>query len=171
MLLFNRISPNNRVNYHYRCLDFDYSKPAEVEQPAAACLLVRREAFENCGGFDERFYPLWFEDVDLCLRLRKNGGKIVYTPEASFRHAGGHSVESITFAERQVYWYRNLLYYVQKHYSWAMGITIRGVLLLGVAMRLLADLVGLATPAGASARSERVRGYMSAAKLAFQSRR
>ena len=36
----------------------------DAEQPAAACLLVRRAAFDAVGGFDADFHPAWFEDVD-----------------------------------------------------------------------------------------------------------
>lgn len=171
MLTLNRLFPNNPVNRNYRCLDFDYQQPAEVEQPAAACLLVRRSSFEACGGFDERFFPLWFEDVDLCLRLRRQGGKILYVPEIAFQHAGGHSLESITFAERQVYWYRNLLYYVHKHFSWTTGVVIRAVLLCGVGLRIAAELPGLfqASPSRTPDPRGRVRAYLKAAKLAVTS--
>src|SRR5262249_10592861 len=44
-----------------------------VEQPAAAALALRRTALAAVGGFDERFYPAWFEDVDLARRLRVQG--------------------------------------------------------------------------------------------------
>lgn len=171
ILTLNRFFPRNPVNRNYRCLGFNYARAAEIEQPAAACLLVRRSSFEQCGGFDERFFPLWFEDVDLCLRLRQGGGRILYWPHVAFRHAGAHSLESITFSERQVYWYRNLLYYVRKHFSRGAGVAIRASLLLGVALRALAEsphLVGggaTRTPAP----RERVWAYVRAAKLSLLS--
>jgi N-acetylglucosaminyl-diphospho-decaprenol L-rhamnosyltransferase len=166
ILLINRLFPNNPVNRAYRCLDMDYSKPQPVEQPAGACLLVRRTAFEACGGFDESFTPVWFEDVDLCLRLRKRGN-ILYDPRISFEHAGGHSVETLTFSDRQVYWYRNLLYYVGKHFPWKTGIAIRASLLCGIALRILAELPSAFTGGRARAPRERVWGYLKAAKLSF----
>jgi GT2 family glycosyltransferase len=51
----------------------------------AACLMTRREVFEEVGGFDEKF-PLDFGDVDYCLRLRRAGYRIVYTPYAQLYH-------------------------------------------------------------------------------------
>jgi len=169
ILALNRCFPNNPVNRNYRCLDFDYRRPAEIEQPAAACLLVRRRSFEHCGGFDERFYPLWFEDVDLCLRLRRQGGKILYLPDFVFQHAGGHSLDSITFSERQVYWYRNLLYYVSKQFPWTIGVALRAALFCGVGLRIAAELPGLfrGLQPGAHHRGERIGAYVKAAKLAF----
>jgi GT2 family glycosyltransferase len=62
---------------------------AEVEQPAGACLLVRREAFERCGGFDERYW-FWYEDVDLARRLHERG-RLLHVPGAVFRHHGGET--------------------------------------------------------------------------------
>lgn len=170
ILLLNRLFPRNPVNRKYLCLDFDYGQPGEVEQPAGACLLVRRNSFESCGSFDERFFPLWFEDVDLCLRLRRQGGKILFWPRVTFRHAGGHSLESLTFSERQVYWYRNLLYYVQKHFPRRTGVVIRAVLLCGVGLRIVAELPGLLrlSRTGTPARGERMCAYLKAAKLSFQ---
>jgi N-acetylglucosaminyl-diphospho-decaprenol L-rhamnosyltransferase len=169
ILLLNRLFPRNPVNRKYRCLDFDYERAGEVEQPAGACLLVRRASFEACGSFDERFFPLWFEDVDLCLRLRRGGGKILYCPLLSFRHAGAHSIPSLTFSERQVYWYRNLLYYVQKHFPRKTGVAIRAVLLCGVALRMIAELPGLLgiSKTRTTARGERMWAYLKAAKLSF----
>src|SRR5208283_3241408 len=85
-VLVNQLWPGNPVNRRYRCLDADYSQPQEIEQPAGACLAIARETWDEVGGFDEQFYPVWFEDVDLCKRLLERGGKIVYCPTARFRH-------------------------------------------------------------------------------------
>ncbi|HHQ49440.1 MAG TPA: glycosyltransferase family 2 protein [Acidobacteria bacterium] len=54
----------------------------------AACLLLRKEAFQAVGGFDERFF-LYFEDVDLCLRLGAAGWRMVREPGAVVTHGGG----------------------------------------------------------------------------------
>ncbi len=54
------------------------------------------------------FFPVWFEDVDFCRRLRERGWKITYCPEAVFVHSGGHSVNRQPFRDRQIFWYRNL---------------------------------------------------------------
>jgi GT2 family glycosyltransferase len=51
-----------------------------------ACLLTRRDVFEEVGGFDEECLPVSFSDVDLCLKLRRAGYVIVYTPFARLYH-------------------------------------------------------------------------------------
>jgi O-antigen biosynthesis protein len=51
-----------------------------------ACLLTRRDVFEEVGGFDEECLPVHFNDVDLCLKMRRAGYVIVYTPFAKLYH-------------------------------------------------------------------------------------
>lgn len=51
-----------------------------------ACLMTRREVFQEVGGFDEEQLPVTFNDVDLCLKMRRAGYLIVYTPFAKLYH-------------------------------------------------------------------------------------
>ena len=115
-LLLNRIWPRNRVNRHYRCLDWDDSSRSIVEQPAGAFLMVRRAVWQELGGLDERFCPLWFEDVDFCRRIRDRGLSLYYVPEAVAKHTGGHSITTLPLEIRLNYWYRGLLRYSAKHF-------------------------------------------------------
>ena len=66
-----------------------YVGRASVEQDlscvTAACVAVRREAFEELNGFDERF-AIAFNDVDFCIRLREKGWRIIWTPEVEHYH-------------------------------------------------------------------------------------
>jgi N-acetylglucosaminyl-diphospho-decaprenol L-rhamnosyltransferase len=142
ILLLNRLWPANPLNRDYRCLDLDYAKRQQVDQPAGACLAVRREAWTNIGGFDERFFPIWFEDVDLCRRLRAHNWKILYSPAATFLHSGGHSVSRLSLGDRQVFWYRNLLRYWRKHESRTAVAGLRAIITLGMGLRSFATLVG-----------------------------
>ena len=58
----------------------------ELSAVTAACMLVRRSAYLEAGGFDEENLKVAFNDVDFCLRLRQRGYRIVYTPYAEFHH-------------------------------------------------------------------------------------
>jgi GT2 family glycosyltransferase len=67
--------------------DGNWTEPRDVAYCSAACLLVRRTAFAELGGFDPRFFPAYFEDADLCLRLWRGGSRVVYEPAARIVHA------------------------------------------------------------------------------------
>jgi GT2 family glycosyltransferase len=116
VLLLNRLWPNNPINRRYRALWLDSAKRAEVEQPAGAFLMIRREVWQELGGFDEKFHPLWFEDVDFCRRAVDRGYRFYYEPRAVAKHTGAHSVASLSVEMRRFYWYRSLLKYSAKHY-------------------------------------------------------
>ena len=58
----------------------------ELSAVTAACMLVRRKAYLEVGGFDEEHLKVAFNDVDFCLRLRQHGYRIIYTPYAEFYH-------------------------------------------------------------------------------------
>jgi GT2 family glycosyltransferase len=115
----NRIWPHNPVNWRFRCYDLCLNQrtPVEIEQPAGAFLMVRRDAWEHVGGFDEGFYPLWFEDVDFCLRLRQAQLRIFHVPAAVAAHTGAHSIRKIPLGLREIYWYGSLLRYASKHFT------------------------------------------------------
>ncbi len=142
VLGINRLWPSNPVNRAYRCLDVDLSRPAHVEQPPGAFFLVQRSAWEALGGMDERFWPLWFEDVDFLRRAALAGLAIRYVPEVWAYHWGGHSVQQLDAAIKIVWWYASLLTYVWKHFrpghAWAISLAI----LIGVAGRTVWSLAG-----------------------------
>jgi len=54
----------------------------------AACVLVRTVAFQEVGGFDDDFF-MYFEDVDLCIRLEEAGWRLAQDPRAIVTHVGG----------------------------------------------------------------------------------
>jgi len=141
-LLINQMWPGNAVNRRYRCLDADYSREQDVEQPAGACLAVNREAWQAVQGMDVGFYPVWFEDVDFCQRLLRSGAKIVYCPDARFHHSGAHSVGQLEFRNRQMFWYRNMARYADKHLGAVGALVLRLGIFVGMGLRMLASLFG-----------------------------
>lgn len=156
-LLVNRVWPTNRWNRSYRCLGMDYSRTQQVQQPAGACLAIKREAWQDVGGFDENFFPVWFEDVDFCRRLSDRGWKVLYCAEAIFRHSGGHSVNKLRCDDRQLYWYSNLLRYFQKHHGAIACVVLRVAITLGMLMRSLAVVLGIKPHS--TGRREALRAY------------
>lgn len=137
----NRIWRGNPVNRNYRCLDDALTSPCDVEQPPAACLLVRRQAWLVCGGFDEAFFPVWFEDVDFCKRLDRLGWRIRFTPKFRAAHAGGHSFTSLGWGTRQLYWYGNLLRYSSRHFATPAKLAVCASVAVGLVPRVATGIV------------------------------
>lgn len=95
----------------------------EPDWVSASCLLARAEALRAVGGFDEDFF-LYEEDVDLCLRLRRAGWRIVHTPAAEVRHRLGSSTGQAPARTRLLYQRSHLLYY-RKHCGAAQTLGLR----------------------------------------------
>ncbi len=101
------------VRRRYLREDFDYRSPAEVDQVMGAALFLRREALEEVGFLDERFF-LYFEEVDLCRRLKSAGWEIWYNPRAAVVHYGGASFEQAAGRSR-LWLLESQLKYFRKH--------------------------------------------------------
>jgi GT2 family glycosyltransferase len=137
----NRIWPGNPWNKRYRYLGYDFSSPGVVEQPAGALLAFRREVWETLGGLDESYFPIWFEDVDFCLRAERKGYRAWYEPSVKAAHQGAHSISEVDKGCRVLYWYGSLLRYAAKHFREA---GFRGVcfsVMLGAVVRNVATLI------------------------------
>ena len=113
----------------------------EVDQPPAACLMVRRSALESTGGFDESFTPAWFEDVDLCKRIRNRGGRIMFQPSARFLHHGGFSLERLGYADFLKYYRKNQIRYFAKHHGQKAAGRVRMMIGAGMFLRSAVSIV------------------------------
>lgn len=161
-VLINRLWPRNPVNWRYRCMDLDLTVSSEVDQPAGAFLMFTRRAWLQTGGFDERFHPIWFEDVDFCKRVRDAGFKIFYHPGSVARHTGAHSISQIPLGNRVEYWYGSLLRYSIQHFSTAGKFLACLGVIIGSIFRLCFG--------GASHRTRAMlQSYRKVVTVAFQS--
>lgn len=102
--------------------------------------MFSRLAWQQCGGFDETFYPVWFEDVDFCRRLKDAGYAIWFEPASRAVHRGGHAVESLSFEQSRVYWYRSLLQYAARHFPPAKYRMVCVALVIGSLGRYLGEV-------------------------------
>jgi GT2 family glycosyltransferase len=72
-------------------LEWDFVR--DVDYCSASSLLIRRDVWEEVGGLDDRFHPAYHEDVDLCLRIRERGYRIVYEPRSKVIHHVSQSTD------------------------------------------------------------------------------
>ncbi|HZJ31173.1 MAG TPA: glycosyltransferase family 2 protein [Vicinamibacterales bacterium] len=84
--------------------------PTEVDWVSGACMLVRRDALASVGGFDERYFMYW-EDADLCRRLRDRGYTILYVPGSSAVHQVGQSSRTARASSIRAFHDSAYLYY------------------------------------------------------------
>jgi len=87
-------------------------KPLEVAWVSGAAMFVRKNIFEKKGGFDGKFF-MYFEDVDLCQRIKNAGYKIIYCPPFQVFHSGGESF--LEKREQKTSYYISQEYYFKKH--------------------------------------------------------
>lgn len=82
-----------------------------------ACnMLIKREVLTNIGNFDEEFF-FYFEDLDLCLRAKKAGYKIIYYPKATLWHGEGVSINQEDPRRKTTFYYQGMFRTLFKHAS------------------------------------------------------
>jgi len=101
----------------------------EVDWVIGACLLLRREALEQAGVLDNGYF-FFFEEVDLCYRLRQYNWSIVYLGAVAIVHLGGQSWAHVS-AQRLVWYYRGLLRFYRLHAARWRYLLLRGGVALG----------------------------------------
>lgn len=128
LLGLSRLLPRSRLFGAYRMTWFDYSHVAEVDQPMGTFLLMRRTVVEQIGMLDEAF-PIFFNEVDWCLRCKRAGWKIYFTPEVEIVHYGGASTTQVGAA---MAWEsrRGLLKFYAVHYPSARFRPLRTLIAL-----------------------------------------
>jgi len=162
LLLIDHVSPNNPGRRRARYANADRDAAFAVEQAAAAALAVQRSAFEEVGGFDEAFVPAWYEDVDLCERLGREG-VILYLPTSRFLHRGGASAARLGYDLFLPIFYGNALRYRRIRYGLPARLAYRALLAGGMILRLA--LLPL-RPAVPRPRREAARAYLRVLGLA-----
>ncbi|MGV1006981.1 MAG: glycosyltransferase family 2 protein [Dermatophilaceae bacterium] len=130
--LFGWVWPSNPWTAAYR-----RERGDPVEGPtgwlSGSCLLLRREAFEQVGGFDEGFF-MYFEDLDLCERIGRAGWDVVYVPEATVEHAGGHATQR--HRRRMAKAHHDSAYrYLSRRYAGLRYLPLRALLAVGLWLR------------------------------------
>lgn len=132
-LFLRKLAPRSRLLNAFYCGGFDHTYEREAEFLMGAVMLLRREAIDEVGGFDERFF-LFSEETDLCYRLRRAGWSVVFTPEAEFVHVGGVSTrpEWGRMYREQL---RGHLRFLAKHGSAAQAERARRLLVVALRLR------------------------------------
>lgn len=77
----HQFMPRDTVGYMFRCY-----VPQDLSAVTAACVMMKKSVFKEVGGLDEEHFKVAFNDIDLCMKIRKAGYLVVWTPYAEAYH-------------------------------------------------------------------------------------
>jgi N-acetylglucosaminyl-diphospho-decaprenol L-rhamnosyltransferase len=89
-------------------------RPADVDAVSGAFMLMRADALHQVGGFDQQFF-MYAEDIDLCMRMRCGGWRVIYWPHAAVTHLGGGSTDDDPFSMASAAAHRTVAPLIRKH--------------------------------------------------------
>lgn len=134
-----RLFPKNRFTTDYLMSDWDHATVRDVDWVSGAALLIRREALEVTGGFDDGFY-MYCEDVDLCYRAHEAGWRVVYFPDSVIYHIIGRSSDQVP--TRMTYeFHRSMYRFYRKHYVRRTPFYVRPLIVPGLLLRASGQIV------------------------------
>jgi GT2 family glycosyltransferase len=120
-----RLFPGNKAMRSYYMRDWDHADSREVDQPPAACFLIRKSAIDDVGLMDENML-LYFSDVDWSKRIHEAGYSTLYVADVRAFHAVGASTRKLSAAV--LLYHRDRVTYYRKYFG------LRGVLICKIAM-------------------------------------
>jgi N-acetylglucosaminyl-diphospho-decaprenol L-rhamnosyltransferase len=138
VLEVHALAPGSRWVRRFYYEDRDLTRDAEVDTVSGSVMMLRAEAFEAVRGFDEGF-RMYFEETDLCRRLRDGGHSVAFCPAARAVHRHGASTRQTSV--RQVEYYVSYVRYFRKHHGRAAAAILRAAVVLGALARMAALVV------------------------------
>jgi GT2 family glycosyltransferase len=133
--------------------DEDYAGERSVDAVSGCALLARRSLLQHIGAFDEEYF-IYFEEADLCERIRRSGHRVYYTPRASIVHLGGATTR------RDEVWYRiqaerSRRRFFSKHRSRGATVALAPLVVCSSTLRFLYAALAVVATAGLSPRLRR----------------
>jgi GT2 family glycosyltransferase len=112
----------------------DYPAPLDVDSLVGACIIVRCQAIDEVGMLDEGYF-FFMEETDWCLRLKKQGWRISFVPQARILHLQGASA-SLAKAEARIEYYRSRYRFFTKWHGRARTTFLK----IGLMLRLVVEV-------------------------------
>ncbi len=134
----HRLVPRNRWVGRFYYGDRDLTRDALVDTVSGAVMLLRGEAFDAVGRFDEGFW-MYFEETDLCRRLQDRGHTVALCPAAQAIHQHGASTRQTPV--RQVEYYLSYVRYFRKHHRRGSAAILRAAAAASTLTRMAALVV------------------------------
>lgn len=106
--------PRNLL-YYLNGLDDKFKQTTRTKIPSQIQKKEGRATIQTHKLFDESFSPIYFEDADLCIRVKKAGLRVVYDPKIVFFHGQSRSFSSLPSSKKYFYWYKSKLRFMLYH--------------------------------------------------------
>jgi GT2 family glycosyltransferase len=140
-IYLSKIFPTNRLFGRFAMSYWDFDAIREVDFAGGSCLLVRRNSIKDNDLLDERFF-MYSEEADLCYRLKKDGWKVIFLPDAQVIHYGGRS-SRLDVNRTSIQLCRSKYIFMQKHYGSISALAYRLIILLSSIIRVIAWAPGI----------------------------
>ena len=124
----------------YPSKNMSYKDPIEVDSVIGACMMVRKEAMEEVGVFDEDYF-IFLEETDWCFRMNKKGWKVYHVPDAEVFHLSGHSKKRTPWRS-QIEYYISLYKFFKKNRTQASYLTLRVLKPCKIFINLILNILG-----------------------------
>jgi len=133
---FDLVPIDAEINGRYPIAQFE--QPFVAEHLLGACMLIRREALEQVGPLDPAYF-MYFEETDLCVRMRQSGWRNLYTPSARVVHVGGGSTSTVS-ERMSVEFHRSQAIFYRRHRGLGGYLILKAIVWPGIAYRLARSL-------------------------------
>ena len=124
----------------YPSKNISYKDPIEVDSVIGACMIVRREAMDEVGVFDEDYF-IFLEETDWCFRMNKKGWKVYHVPDAEVFHLSGHSKKRTPWRS-QIEYYISLYKFFRKNRTPLSYLTLRVLKPCKIFINLILNIFG-----------------------------
>jgi GT2 family glycosyltransferase len=136
-----RLFPRSRHFARYNMTYLPEDQQADVDAVVGACLLLRGAALDQVGLLDEQFF-MYGEDLDLCLRVKSAGWRVVYYPKVSLVHHKGQATRKVSRRMIREF-YRSMGLFHRKHFADLnppiVNLAVRAAIGLGCSVALARD--------------------------------
>lgn len=132
MVGLSKLFPRSRRFGRYNLTYLDPDVETEVDSVVGAFMMVRREAIQRVGLFDETFF-MYGEDLDWAFRIKQAGWKVMYNPRVTVRHVKRAASRQSRRAQQE--FYRAMLIFYRKHYRRTTPWWLHSLVLAGLALK------------------------------------
>ena len=162
ILFLDKIFPYSKLLGGHRKLYLNPEQVHEVNYLQGSCLLATRPVLDEVGLFDETFF-MYFEETDLCYRIKKKDYKVFYVPDAAIIHFGGSGM-SYYDKKRLLLFHQSYVHFLKKHYSQVQQTIIILLLFVRTILRgIILFIVGLLSAGKSKQFLNRSQGYFHSA--------